>query len=47
MVDMISMFVPAVCGHTLAFRKNLGKEIEARNYNCQMAGADLYMRRDE
>jgi len=24
-----------------AFRKHLRKEIEARNYNCQMAGADL------
>jgi len=30
-----------------AFRKNLRKEIEARNYNCQMAGGDVYMRRDE
>jgi len=30
-----------------AFRKNLRREIEARNYNCQMARADLYIRRDE
>jgi len=30
-----------------AFRKNLRREIEVRNYNCHMAGADLYIRRDE